>query len=88
MQTRVLIGIVLIFQAIGSISLHKIIDVTWLVASISIGVIGIILLYRHRRLDLDSSAESGVDLPDDGSLFDNSEYGDAVNHLVDHHDWW
>ena len=86
MQTRVLIGIVLIFQAIGSISLHKIIETSWLAVSISLGVLGVILLYRHRRSDLESSVESGVDLPDDGSLFDSSEYGDAVNHLVDHHD--
>jgi hypothetical protein len=65
MKIRGLIGIVLIFQAIGVLSLRKVVDTNWLIFSIVLGVVGFLLLWiRPGKPDLESFIVSeGVTRP-------------------------
>jgi hypothetical protein len=75
-------------QAIGSISIHKIMDRYWLIASIIFGVIGLLLLLiRRGNLDFESSTAPESEMFWNGkSEYTGSRFSDLIDKLGEHHD--
>lgn len=84
MRIRGIVGMILVFQAAGFLSVHKIVDTRWLSASILLGLLGVILMrYRSREIrssaDFDETAASG-------NPIDDSPFYDTVGKLMQSHD--
>ena len=86
MHTRATIGMVLIFQALGFVGLHKCVANTWLAISIVCGLLGLIMVVKEGRR-FGSGSESDVDTSAWGADSNATHNVDSHNSLGDGHDW-